>query len=401
MNLILTLGIILISGHLGGWAAAKLKFPRITGYLVAGFLLNPSALHLIPKTAMESLELIPLVVLGVIAYHIGGGLRLRSMQHLGKAIVWISLGQSLLPWILSIFLIAFLWPLFMDLPKATFMNTYFPMAFVLGAVACSSAPAAIVAIIHEGKAKGPVTTTTLAVLALTDAFAVFAFAIAVGIAQPLANGDGHYPFYTMIVVPLLHLAEAALLGLLFGGGLLLLSNWVRTRSLLRVLVLGAILLCVGVAEHWGISSIAANMVAGFVVTNRAKRDDMFQVIEEVEDVLFTVFFVLNGIFFDLTGMKNAGTLTLFVIIARWGGKYFGARIGGRIARAPEPIAKFPGLVLLPKAGLTLGLAFMVRNLFPPFGTLMFDALIASTMINMLITPPLAKYALSKAKEAQF
>jgi hypothetical protein len=32
---------------------------------------------------------------------------------------------------------------------------------------------------------------------------------------------------------------------------------------------------------------------------------------------------------------------------------------------------------------------------------MFDALIGSTMINMLVTPPLAKYALSKAGEGRF
>ncbi len=183
------------------------------------------------------------------------------------------------------------------------------MAIVLATIACSSAPAVIVGLLHEGKARGPVTTTTLGVLALTNALAV--------------------------------------------------------------------------------------------VANRAGDVDAFIIVEEMGDLLFTAFFVLNGLLFDLSGMKNAGVLTIFVILSRWSGKYLGARIGARIARAPLAIEKYPGLVLLPKAGLTLGLAFMARDLFPSFGVLMFDALLAPTMINMLITPPLARSALIKAQEANF
>ena len=401
MNLLFSLGLILIAGYLGGTIAQRLKFPRITGYLIVGFLLNPSVLHLVPQEAIAKLEIITYVVLGVISYHIGGGLRLQSMKDLGKAIGWITLFQTIFPLLFSIILIAFAGPMFLDIPNGTFKNTFFPMAFILGAIACSSAPAAIVAIILEGKAKGPLTTTTLGVLALTDALAVFIFAISLGISQPLANGGSGFSLYQMLVIPLLHLIESAFLGMCFGVGLLFAAKWVKTRSLLLVFVVGTIMLCVGIAEHFKISYIFANMVAGFIVANRAAREDMFLVVEEVGDLLFSFFFVLNGTLFDLSGMKNAGVLTLLVILGRWSGKYLGARLGGKIAHAPETIAKYPGLVLLPKAGLTLGLAFMAKNAFPTFGALMFDALIASTMINMLVTPPLARYAFSKAGEGKF
>ena len=192
MNLLLSLGVMLIAGYLGGSIAQRLKFPRITGYLVIGFLLNPSVLHLIPQATIAKLEIITYVVLGVISYHIGGGLRLQSMKDLGKAIGWITLFQTLFPLLFSIVLIAVAGPMFLNIPGGDFKNTFFPMAFILGAIACSSAPAAIVAIILEGKAKGPLTTTTLGVLALTDALAVFIFAISLGISQPLANGGSAF-----------------------------------------------------------------------------------------------------------------------------------------------------------------------------------------------------------------
>jgi len=401
MNLLFSLGVMLIAGYLAGSIAQRLKFPRITGYLIVGFLLNPSVFHLVPQATIAKFEIITYLVLGVISYHIGGGLRLQSMSNLAKAIGWITIFQSLFPLVFSMILIAFAGPMLMDLPKGTFKNTFFPMAFVLGAIACSSAPAAIVAILLEDKAKGPVTTTTLAVLALTDALAVIAFAISMGISQPLANGGSDFSLYQTIVIPLLHLIEAALLGIGFGAALLYAARWVRTRSLLLVFIIGSIMLCIGIAEYFKISSIFANMVSGFVITNRTAREDMFLVVEDIGDLLFTSFFVLNGMLFDLTGMKNAGVLTLLVILGRWSGKYLGARLGGKIAHAPEAVEKYPGLILLPKAGLTLGLAFMAKNAFPNFGTLMFDALIASTMINMLVTPPLARYALSKSGERNF
>ncbi len=97
MNILLSLGVILIAGYLGGAIAQRLKFPRITGYLIVGFLLNPSVFHFIPQADIAKLEIFTFVVLGVISYHIGGGLRLQSMRKLGKAIGWITFFQTVFP----------------------------------------------------------------------------------------------------------------------------------------------------------------------------------------------------------------------------------------------------------------------------------------------------------------
>jgi Kef-type K+ transport system membrane component KefB len=398
MDLVLSIGIMLLAGLLAGTVAARLRFPRITGYLLVGVLLNPSLLPLLPRTVLESSDTIASIVLGVISYLIGGGLRMDSVRRLGKAIAWITLFQSVTPWLLSAMLIVFIGPLVvMGIPDASLIDTFFPMGLVLGAIACSSAPAAILAIMNECKARGPLTTTSLAVLALTDVAAVIAFAVALGISQPMAIGGGA-SLYGMFVPPLLHMGESLILGSLFGLALLLLSKVVKERTLLLAAVLGMILLCIEVAEFRHASPFLANMVAGFIVVNKAGRDEMVHVIEEIVEVLFIVFFVLNGMHFDLAALESAGGLTVLVILGRWGGKYLGARTGARIAGAQDSVRLYPGLVLLPKAGLTLGFAFAAKAAFPSFGDLMFDALLASTLINMLVTPPIAKYAISKAGE---
>ena len=403
-DIALVIGVVLIAGFLGGVVMRKLKFPRVTGYIVVGILLSPSVLgslglDFLSKATIDSLDIITNVALGIVAYAIGSSLRLESLRKLGRSIAWITPFQSLGAWFLDTLIIVLLAPFILAIPGATFSQFYFPMAFVIGAMACATAPALTLAMIHEYKAKGPLTTTLLAVVALDDAIAVIAFAIAVGVAQPLVSGVGGVSFYQMMTVPFLHILESVGIGAAFGFALIYIAKLVRTRKLVLVVVLGMIIACVGVTNLLGISLIMANMVVGFVVANKGRKDEPFPVIESIEDVVFTVFFVLAGMHFDLSVMKVAGPLALLIVAGRFAGKYYGTRIGAKIAHAPEAVKKYLGFALLPKAGVTIGLALLAQIAFPMFGGILVNAVLASVIINELVAPPLVKYALFKSGEA--
>jgi len=398
MNLILALGIIVVAGFQGSLAAEKLKLPRITGYIVIGVLLSPSLLNIIDAETVGNLDIITDIALGFIAYLIGGSLKMESLRGLGRSITWITFLQSLGAWLLVTLVLALLGHLI--IPNETFWQWYFPLAFIIGAISCATAPAATMAIISEYKAKGPLTTTLLAVVALDDAIAVIAFAIASGICQPLVGGVNSPSFYQMLGVPFLHIVESAAIGIVFGIALMYISRLVRTRELLLVVVFGVIMLCVGLTSYLGVSSILASMVVGFIIVNKVKREEMFLVVEEVEDVFFAMFFVLAGLHFDLSVLKVAGILALLIVLTRCMGKYFGARVGARISHAPDNVKKYLGFALLPKAGVTIGLVLISALEFPTFGTVMLNAVLASTIINELVAPPLTKYALFKAGEAR-
>ena len=134
MALILSTAIILICGYLGGKAAGKLGFPRITGYLLAGVCLNPSFCPIIQRDTLETLNVIMPIVLGMISYMIGGGLRLDALQRLRKGIAGITLFQAITPFVLSFALIFLAGPYLNILPGADILKTYLPMALVLGAI---------------------------------------------------------------------------------------------------------------------------------------------------------------------------------------------------------------------------------------------------------------------------
>ncbi len=397
MNLILAVGIMIVIGFLGGLASEKFKFPMITGYILIGVLLSPSLLNIIPRETVGELDIITDVALGIIAYLIGGSLHWVDLRRLAKSIAWIIPLESLGSWFLVTLVLASLGSLIM--PDGTFWQTCFPMAFIIGAISCATAPAATMAIISECRAKGPFTTTLLAVVGLDDVIAVIASAIASGISRQLVNGAESIHFYQMLGIPFLHIGESVAIGIVFAIALMYMIRLVKTRELLLVVILGIILLCTGVSTYLGLSLILANMVTGFIIVNKVKRREMFLVIEEIGNVVYVMFFVLAGLHFDLSVMKSAGILAILIVLTRCLGKYMGVRAGARISHAPDNVKNYLGLTLLPTAGVAVGLVLMASLEFPTFGVLMLNAVLASTIINELIAPPLSKYAIFKSGEA--
>ena len=399
-DLALAIGVMITVGLLGGVLSNKIKFPRITGYIIVGILLSPSVLNLISPATIAKLDIITHIALGIIAYLIGASLRMESIRKLGRGIVWITPFQSLGAWLVGTLVIAFVTPLILSTPGATFMSNYLPMALVIGAMAAATAPAAVMAIIREYKARGPFTTTLLAVVALDDAIAVIAFAIAIGIAQPLVSGSGGVSLYQMLAVPGLEIAKSIGIGTALGFLLVYLNKLIRTRALLLSAVLGIVLLCTGLANFLGVSLIMANMTIGFIVANRVADNEPIAVMEGIEEVVFAIFFVFSGMHFDAGIMRTAGILALLIVATRFTGKYVGTRIGATISHAPAVIKKYLGLALLPKAGVTLGLALLAQRTFPILGDLIFNGVLASVIINELVAPPLTKYAITKSGESE-
>jgi len=405
MDLILASGILAIAGFFGGLAARKIKFPRISGYIIVGILLSPSLLNIIPSELIKGdLSVITDITLGVVAYLIGGSLNIERLKKLGKTIISITFCEAIGAWIFVTLLIASLGHFIIrfSTPNPNYYQTYLPMAIIIGAISCATAPAATMSIIHEYRAKGPLTTTLLGVVALDDAFAIISYAAAIGAAEMLLISLGAVSLYRMLIVPLLDIAGSLLLGTGFGFALIYMSRFTRTRKALLVTVLGTIMLCIGAAKILDVSALLANMAMGFIIVNKMRRsEEMFGVISDIEDVLFAMFFTLAGAHFNLGIIKTAGILALLIIIGRFSGKFIGARIGAFISLAPTVVRRYLGFGLLPKAGVTVGLILLAQknSAFSIIGTIMVNGVLASVIINELIAPPFTKYALFKAGEA--
>jgi Kef-type K+ transport system membrane component KefB len=402
-DFLLAIGVMVSIGLFGGLLANRLKFPRITGYIIIGVLLSPSILNLVTKATLESWDILSTVVLAIIGYAIGGSLRLGSIRRLGRSVAWITIAEAIGALAIVTLLITLTGPVALAIPQADFLHTYLPLALVIGAAVCPAAPAVTLAVIRELKAKGPLTMTLLAVVALDDALGVILFAIVLGVAQPLLGGAGGISLYAMLGIPALDIMKSIGIGAALGFALIGIAKLARSRALLLAAVLGMLMLCVGLASVLGISVILASMVVGFVVRNRIDKvmeDEPFIAIEGIEDFAFAVFFVLAGMHFDFGVIRTAGILAALIFAGRFLGKYLGVRASAGRTQAPEVVKKYLSFALMPEAGVTIGLALVAKSAFPALGDILLNGILASVIINELVAPPLTKYAITKAGEAE-
>ncbi|MBQ9528135.1 MAG: cation:proton antiporter, partial [Fretibacterium sp.] len=158
-----------------------LSFPDVTAYLIAGVAVGPYALgRILPSFgfgSMEELDQVSIlcqVALGFIAFDIGNEFRLAQLRQMGKAATVIGIFQAVLASLVT-------GGALVALCFAVGQNVLpLPAAMILGAVASATAPAATLMVVRQFKAKGPVTSLLLPIVALDDAAGLVIFAVAMG-----------------------------------------------------------------------------------------------------------------------------------------------------------------------------------------------------------------------------
>jgi len=398
MHPLMVSGILLVSGYLVARFATYVGLPRVTGYLAAGILLSPSVSGLISVAGLENLSIISDMALSVIAFSIGGSLQYSRIKRLGRSILTITLFQGIFA---SLMVIAALLLLnqIAPIPGASGGTIFIGVLMVLGAISAATAPAATLAVVHEERAEGPVTTTLLGVVALDDALTIILFSVSSAIFLALNGGGADL---TPIYSASRDIGEGLLLG--FVGGLLLARLLARqsTAQINLVILMGAILFIAGLSELVECSPLLSNMTMGFTVINRMKHgDEVFSQLDLVEESIFCLFFSLAGAHFDLLSLQTASLLGLALFIGRAAGKMSGAGVGGAVSGAESGVRKYLGITLLPQAGVSIGLIFQARTLFgEELYTLMLNGVLASIIINAIISPPMIKFALRRSGESR-
>ena len=202
MNLLFYLAVMLFAGLLFGRLLKLVKLPNVTGYLIAGLVLGPFVTKILSAEQVESLSVISNMALAFIAFTVGLSFKRSYFKRVGMTPVVIALLEALV----AVFLV-----------QGTLIAAGFDAAFsiVLGAIAAATAPAATIMVIKQYGAKGPVTDTLMAVVAIDDAVALVAFGFAVSIAGVI-NGNGGGNIFLSVLQPLWQVVLSLLIGAVMG-----------------------------------------------------------------------------------------------------------------------------------------------------------------------------------------
>ncbi len=385
----LILGLLILFGLLLGLFASRIGFPRVAAYVIAGIIFSPDLLGNVFKFSIGPwADTLTTISLGIIAYLIGGSFTVPQFRRIGKMIFSIALWQSFGA-VLCVFLAIFLLgPIFKEIH-------IIPLALAFASIAATTAPAGTIAVLHQYRAHGPVSSLLLATVALDDAIGIILFSVMLSFTagESLINSLGEASF---------EIGTAVLMGAISGKILALFCKHIRQGGLRFPVILGSILFVVGLAEAWSFSPLLACMSLGFLSRYflGAGGDHLFAPIEYFEELVFIIFFTLAGAHFSINVFHEHWDLILLYFFARVIGKLAGASLGAYLTGAPRNVTCWIGFGLIPQAGVAVGLALTLgqQPVFREMSIIIVNVILATTLIYELVGPLFVKFGLSKAGE---
>ena len=384
-----------------GKLVSKLKLPSILGWLVAGMILGPHALKLMPQTLMDGAgyQAIVHVLECAVGLMIGTELVWNHMKKYGKALIITTLTQSLgtFAFVSAVFAIVF---------AVSGIPIY--LAFIFGGIALATAPAPALSIVREFQTDGPVTKTLIPMAALDDMVGVVVFFTTIAIVARKVTGGG-LPIYMIPVMIFLPLLIGAVTGV--PAGLLLKKE--RSKPMTLLILVGMILVTafIGfICNTYLMKSPLLNfmlmgMAFSTAFSNMVTEERLEQIVQDFNPLLGVsmVIVILNlGAPLDYHAILGAGLFTFIYIVARAFGKYFGVRFGAKATGLPDTVQKYLGFTLLPHSGVSLvftGIAVSVLSgPAPECAKIIQGTIAAAAVINEIIAVITAKKGFEWAGE---
>ena len=379
------LALILFAGLLMGRAVKMIRLPNVTGYLLAGLLLGPSVLGVLPAGFVTDMELVSEMALALIAFTIGAEFKMSYLKKVGIRPVIIALCEAFGSMIIvGTVLLAFGFGL--------------QTALLLGAIASATAPAATIMVVKQYRARGPVTETLLSVVALDDAAALIAFGVALAAVNTLQN-PGETALGWAIAKPFLEILGSAVIGIALGLLFRLPLRFFKKQSNRLIITLGFTFLGTATASMLGLSPLLLCMFLGAAMINFCPDgEDITDIADTVTPPIFLMFFVVSGAELNLSILPTVGVLGAVYILSRVVGKIGGASLGAVLTRSPAVVKKYIGLTLIPQAGVAIGLSLLAAKALPELGATIQAVVLCATLVYELVGPVITKLALSAAGE---
>ena len=388
---LLLLAMILVAGVSLGLVAARLRLPSITGQILGGFLLAQAGGSLFDERAVAGLQPLTHFALALIGVTVGAHLNVRRLRNAGRRLLALAVAEAaLVPPIVGVAMLAL-----SDVPL--------PVAALLGAIAVSTAPATVVAIVRETRARGVFVKTLIAAVAINNTLCIFLFEAVRGVARTaLAGGAAGGEWVAALADSLLALGGALALGAATAVVVQGLTwRMVRQDGLATVAAV-SILATFGAAQQLALSPLLACMALGAVQANlNPARDRLVDsVFANFEPTILCIFFTLAGMHLHFDQFALVGWATLVFVAARGAAKLAAADLAMRAARATERVRRSLGMALVPQAGVAIGLVILVQDdpAFAPVRELFVAVVLLGVTLNELVGPVTARLALERAGE---
>jgi len=383
-NALLLFGSLLLFGLIAGHIVSKSPWvPRITGYLIVGFILGGGGLNWLSGDVLSVTNIFADIAVALVVYQLG-----RYVD-----IGWLRREKWLLATVVTSAVLCFV---FVSLALLWF-GTSQVLALLGGVWAIATAPAVVLVVLRDLKAEGQVTRRLAAMTALNNFVAILA---AYALLPVIAHESG---------TPALVLIENTLYSLVGSLVLAYLTYWLmmplarllgRQGSRQFVLVISVIALAIGVAHALHLPVMLTMLIFAILSKNLDRQYDLMELEFGVANELFVVMlFVTVGASMRLSDLSTVGASVLILIAARFVAMGCGVFVFARFARMNWKQAGLLTLGTLPMTEAGLGLMQTISNLYPHTTSDVVPLLAGCLIVLELFGPVATQFALIKSGES--
>lgn len=225
--MLLSIGLIILTGLLMGWVFSKLHLPRIIGMLIAGIILGPQVLNVLDTSVISMSGDLRKIALIIIIAKAGLSLNISDLRRIGRPAVML----CFIPATLELLAFVLFAPLIMDVTVL--------QAAILGAVMGAVSPAVTVPrltkMIDDGYGvKKGIPQMLIAGASADDIYVIVLFSTLVGL-----EAGGPVSVLNFLRIPM-EIVSGAVLGTVLGIFMALYFKKVHMRDSLKVTIIMAV-----------------------------------------------------------------------------------------------------------------------------------------------------------------
>ena len=353
---------------------AKLKFPPIIGYLVAGIVLGPAVL---PQLSVEESTVHLLSSMGIVLlmFYIGLELNLRELRKMGSftiSVVTINMTTMVVA--------GYLTGQLLGLDQVT--------SIFLGAIISGSSTAVVVGVMHS---MGILNTKNARLAVVVTVLEDVGQVIILTLAAPLLVGESPTlgSTFNMVLIILVFMGLSIVLGATLIPKLL---NWLGHHYPGEVLLIVAIALCFAMAlasSSIGLSIAIGAFLMGVIVTQSTFAPIIRSKVEPMKELFMAVFFISIGMQIDpsmiIPGLWLSCIIAVVFIVAKTFSVGFASYISGMEPRTSFQIGI--GMVAMGE------FAFIIAKVALDAGQVdqaFYSSVIVAALITMVFLPVAAR-----------
>lgn len=396
-EVLLALGLFLLGGTLVAELLEPLRVPHLTGYLAVGVLSGPHVLHLVDHRTVESMTKLNALALALIAFAGGAELKLDLLRRGLKSLAIATVFQTVIVFVGATAVFALARPL---IPFTLGMEStaLFGVAILWGILAVTRSPSATLGVLAQTRAKGPLTTYSLAFVMSSDVVVVVLSALVIAVARSLTLPGAELTMAGFTALGHEVLGSVAL-GTTLGLVMIVYMKFVGRQLLVVLVALGF-----GFTEilsYLRLEPLLTFLVAGFLVQNLSSYGEkLLHAIEDMASVVYVIFFATAGAHLDLPLLRTYWVVALLLFGARLAFTWIANRVATRLSNDPPEVRRWGFAGLVSQAGVTIALAGTIERAFPTFGAPLRSLAIATVALAEVVGPVLFKGALDATKESE-